>query len=97
MPLKIKILSSEKLGTHYGVFSGKDLIHITPCRSSAEKFITATETKKKIDQPIKEELNKQVSNLANIQRIILERDLADLDNRFRDCESILLQQVIITT
>lgn len=26
--------------------------------------------------------NKQVSNLANIQRIILERDLADLDNRF---------------
>lgn len=26
--------------------------------------------------------NKQVSNLANIQRIIAERDLTDLDNRF---------------
>ena len=45
MELKIQRLNSEKFGTHYGVFSGEKLIHIEFCRSEAEKFITALDSR----------------------------------------------------
>jgi hypothetical protein len=44
MSYRIKRISSEKLGTHYGLFINEALIHYEFSRSAAEKILKAIDS-----------------------------------------------------
>lgn len=63
MSYRIKKISSEKLGTHYGVFVNETLIHYEFSRSAAEKVLKAVGS----GTPLYDLLFEQINNFCSLK------------------------------
>ncbi len=63
MPYKIKRISSEKLGTHYGLFIDSTLIHYEFSRSAAENVLKAMDS----GQPLYDVLFEQINKFCSLK------------------------------
>lgn len=81
MPYRIERISSEKLGTHYGVFINETLIHYEFSRSAAEKVSNAMDS----GVPLYEVLFEQINNFC------LLKFSEELDKANKEIEQLKLK------
>ena len=92
MKFKIRIDSSEELGTFYGIYSGSNLIHKEFARSTAEEILNRLNSGSTMHDIIYEQAKKEHLRLSKPDVERMQQRIINQGKRIKELESKLQQE-----